>query len=90
MCGLWTRPWTDVDPPTVELPSAGAYRLAAPGGDNLFRYNHLETVLVITEAGVCWQWWFDVHSSSVIPLSHGAVVCVLVVVFRRVVRRSLQ
>ena len=33
MCGVRTRPRTDVDPPRVELPSAGgAYRLAAPGG----------------------------------------------------------
>ena len=31
MCGLRTRPRTDVDPPRVELPSPGAYRLAAPG-----------------------------------------------------------
>ena len=31
MCGLRTRPRTDVDPPRVELPSARAYRLAAPG-----------------------------------------------------------
>ena len=35
MCGLRTRPRTDVDPLRVELPSAGggngAYRLAAPG-----------------------------------------------------------
>ena len=31
MCGLWTSPRTDVDPPRVELPSAGAYRFAAPG-----------------------------------------------------------
>jgi len=31
MGGLRTRPRTDVDPPRVELPSAGAYRLAAPG-----------------------------------------------------------
>jgi len=32
MCGLRTRPRTDVDPPRVELPSVGrAYRLAAPG-----------------------------------------------------------
>ena len=30
-CGLRTGPGTDVDPPRVELPSAGAYRLAAPG-----------------------------------------------------------
>ena len=29
MCGLRTRPRTDVDPLQVELPSAGAYRLAA-------------------------------------------------------------
>ena len=29
MCGLRTRPRTDVDPPRVELPSAGAYRLAS-------------------------------------------------------------
>jgi len=31
MCGLRTRPRTDVDPPRVELASAGAYRLAASG-----------------------------------------------------------
>jgi len=36
MCGLRTRPSTDVDPPRVELPSAGAFRLAARGGDTLF------------------------------------------------------
>jgi len=36
MCGLRTRPRTDVDPPRVELPSAGVYRVAAPGGDTLF------------------------------------------------------
>jgi len=36
-CGLRTRPRTDVDPPRVELPSVGAYRLApSPGSDNLF------------------------------------------------------
>jgi len=49
MCGLRTRPRTDVDPPRVELPSAaGGYRLGAAGamtcltagtyeGDNLGR-----------------------------------------------------
>jgi len=31
MCGLRTRPRTDVDPLRMELPSAGAYRLAALG-----------------------------------------------------------
>ena len=31
MCGLRTRPRTDVNPLRMELPSAGAYRLAAPG-----------------------------------------------------------
>jgi len=31
MCGLRTCRWTDVDPPRVELPSAGAYLLATPG-----------------------------------------------------------
>jgi len=31
VCEQRTRPRTDVDPPRVELPSAGAYRLAAPG-----------------------------------------------------------
>ena len=36
MCILRARPRTDVDPPRVEPPSAGAYRLTAPGGDNLF------------------------------------------------------
>ena len=38
MCGLRTRPRTDVDPPRVELPSAGAYRLAAPRGDDLLAH----------------------------------------------------
>ena len=39
ICGLQTCPRTDEDPPRVELPSAGAYRLAAPAGagDNLLR-----------------------------------------------------
>ena len=37
-CGLRTRPRTVVDPPRVELPSARAYRLAAPRGDNLLQY----------------------------------------------------
>ena len=36
MCGLRTRPRTDVDPLRVELPSAGAYRLAAPGAITCF------------------------------------------------------
>jgi len=31
MCGLRTRPRTDLDQSRVELPSAGSYRLAAPG-----------------------------------------------------------
>jgi len=31
VCEQRTRPRTDVDPPRVELPSVGAYRLAAPG-----------------------------------------------------------
>jgi len=31
MCGLRTRPRTDVDPPRVELPSAGTYRFAGSG-----------------------------------------------------------
>ena len=30
VCGLRTRPRTEVDPLRVELPSAGTYRLAAP------------------------------------------------------------
>jgi len=38
MCGLRTRPRTDVDPPRVELPSAGGgiSSRRTPGGDNLF------------------------------------------------------
>ena len=31
MCGLRTRPRTDLNPRRVELPSVGAYRLAASG-----------------------------------------------------------
>ena len=36
VCRLRTRPRTDVDPPRLELPSAGAYRLAAPGAVTCF------------------------------------------------------
>jgi len=36
MCGLRTRPRTDVDPPRVELPSAGGISSRRPRGDNLF------------------------------------------------------
>ena len=35
MCGLRTRPRTDVDPPRVELPSAGGILSHRPWGDNL-------------------------------------------------------
>jgi len=35
MCGLRTRPRTDVDPPRVELPSAGGISSRRPRGDNL-------------------------------------------------------
>ena len=35
MCGLRTRPLTDVDPPRVELPSAGMGHIISPSpGDN--------------------------------------------------------
>ena len=34
-CGLRTRPRTDVDPPRVELPSAGGISSRRPRGDNL-------------------------------------------------------
>jgi len=36
MCGLRTRPRTDVDPPRVELPSAGGISSRRPRGDNLY------------------------------------------------------
>jgi len=36
MCGLQTRPLTDVDPPRVELPSAGGISSRRPRGDILF------------------------------------------------------
>ena len=32
MCGLWTRPWMEVDPPRVELPSAGGISSRRPRG----------------------------------------------------------
>jgi len=43
MCGLRTRPRTDVDPSRVEPPSTGggAYRLAAPGA---ITCNHLHVM----------------------------------------------
>ena len=37
MCGLRTRPRTDVDPPRVELPSWGGISSRRPRGDTLFR-----------------------------------------------------
>ena len=40
VCGLQTRPRTDVDPPRVELPSSWAYRLAAPGAITCFAQLH--------------------------------------------------
>jgi len=39
--GLRTHLRTDVDPPRVELPSAGAYRLAAP--ESIDCFTHIET-----------------------------------------------
>ena len=36
VCGLRTRPRTDVDPPQVELPSAGGISSRRLRGDNLF------------------------------------------------------
>jgi len=36
MCGLRTRPRTDVDPPRVELPSAGDISSRCPRGDVSF------------------------------------------------------
>jgi len=36
VCGLRTRPRTDVDPPRVELPSAGGISSRRLRGDNLF------------------------------------------------------
>ena len=41
LCGLRTRPRTDVDPPRVELPSAaggGGISSRRPRGDNLYNY----------------------------------------------------
>jgi len=49
MCRLQARPRTDVDPPRVELPSAGAYRLAVPGAITcLFRHAPASTVSLST------------------------------------------
>jgi len=39
ICGLRTRPRTDVDPPRVELPYAGTGHIVSPpGDDNLFTH----------------------------------------------------
>ena len=37
MCGLWTGPRTDVDPPRVELPSAGRISSRRRGDSLLLR-----------------------------------------------------
>jgi len=49
MRGLRTRPRTDVDPPRVELPSAGGghYRLAASGAITCFRQT-ASVIVVLT------------------------------------------
>jgi len=39
MCGLWTRPRTNVDPPRVKLPSAGGISSRRSRGDNLYRWD---------------------------------------------------
>ena len=42
------RPWTGVDPPRVELPSAGAYHLPAPGTITCCYYYNMNCLLVMT------------------------------------------
>jgi len=49
VCGLLTRPRTDVDPPRVELPSAGAYRVAAPGTITYFAQLHEHSKVFLIE-----------------------------------------
>jgi len=39
MCGLRTRPRTNVDPPRVKLPSAGGISSRRSRGDNLYRWD---------------------------------------------------
>jgi len=51
MCGLRTRPWTDVDPPRVEIPSAGGISPGCPRGDNLLA--HVKTSYRITSSIAC-------------------------------------
>ena len=46
MCGLRTRPRTDVDPSRVELPTARGISSRRPRGDNLFYRGLLICLLV--------------------------------------------
>ena len=47
MCGPRTRPLTNVDPPRVELPSAGSISSRRPRGDNLYSSILENSILLI-------------------------------------------
>jgi len=62
---VWTRPRTDVDPPWVELPSAGgAYRLTVARGDNLLNTAPLQWTSIAPLPG---QLPYDVSWNSNVP-----------------------
>jgi len=47
VCGLRTRPRTDVDPPRVELPSGGKGQIVSrPRGDNLLQSERDDDVII--------------------------------------------
>ena len=58
MCRLWTHLWKDVDPPWVELPSAGGISSRCPQGYNLLLlWSAQWPVLVFLQA---FSWWIFV------------------------------
>ena len=67
MCGLRTRPRTDVDPPRVELPSAGVYRLAAPGAITCSQWQRTVDILIkclrVRVQNSRDEWWISLHCS---------------------------
>jgi len=70
ICRLRTRPRTDVDPPRVELPSAGGISSRRPRGDNLSSVNLFSLVYIFhctqtallyilrreLDAAYCYRW----------------------------------
>jgi len=77
MCGLHTRPQTDIDPLRVELPLAGRGHIVSPQGNNLsvLLALGLRTIGVITKLDLMDDGTDakDILENRLLPLRRGAV-----------------